>query len=209
MAARCNLILSRALLTLALLGGSALSAQSIDWQRIVNLHGPQQLAAEHLTGGQRHDLEQAIVASNTVWDDCEDDTDWPHQIVVHRVNIGPGHFTLAEAGVGCARGGQGANGAMWLLRWDGSKPVLVGDLDGWFDVVLPQTAHGLHDVAVGWHNSAYEYGLALYRFNGTRYRLVDGTTIRCGDERCAPASTAGKPQEAGAVATPTKESAQP
>ena len=175
------------------------------------MQGPQKLAAEQLSAPQRRDLERAIVASNTVWDDCEDDNDWPHQIQVHRVELGSGHYTLAEAGVGCARGGQGANGAMWLLRWDAGKPVVIGDLDGWFDGVLPQTTNGLHDVTAGWHNSADEYGLTLFRFNGKRYRLVDGTTVHCSGDtsHCVAVAGTGKPQAAGAVATPTKESAHP
>ncbi|WP_419805655.1 hypothetical protein [Terriglobus sp.] len=180
---------------LALLGGLTLSAQSINWQSIVNMPHPQHLAEEHLTAGQRHDVEQAILASNTVWDDCEGDNDWPHKIEVHRINLGEGHFTLAEAGPGCARSGQGANGAMWLLRWDAGKPVMIGDLDGWFDTVLPQAASGLHDIAVGWHDSADEFGLTLYRFNGKRYRLVDGTTVHCDDSsgHCVAAASARKP----------------
>ena len=203
----------------AALCGPALSAQAINWQRIVTMPGPPDLPAEQLSASQRRDLEQAIVASNTVWDDCEDDNDWPHAILVHRVNLGPGHYTLAEAGVGCARGGQGSNGAMWLLRWDAGKPVVIGDLDGWLRVVLPEISNGLHDVAVGWHMSAFEYGLTLYRFNGKKYRLVDGTDVHCdeGTGHCAAspgsgkpaAAGASKPQAAGAVATPTKESAHP
>ncbi len=188
---------------LTALGGTSMRAQSVDWQRIVAMRGPQQLAAEPLSAAQRKALEEAIVASNTVWDDCEGDNDWPHAIVVHRVNLGTGHYTLAEAGPGCARGGQGSNGAMWLLRWDAGKPVVIGDLDGWFDVILPQVSGGLHDVAVGWHNSASEYGLSLYRFNGTRYRLVDGTTVRCDDAgsgQCtAVAGTGPKPQDRGSA----------
>lgn len=179
------MILKHLFATALLANACALPAQTgrpIDWQRIVNRQGPQKLPTEHLTPAQRRDLEAAIVASNTVWDDCEDDNTWPAKIEVHRINVGPGHFTLAEAGPGCARSGQGANGAMWILRWDAGKPVVMGDLDGWFDVVLPEAPHGLHDIAAGWHNSAEEYGLTLYRFNGKRYRLVDGTTVHCSED---------------------------
>lgn len=190
--------LFRAALAGVMLCGPAMSAQSarsIDWQRIVDVPKAGKLPPEQLTPAQRRALEQAIVASNTVWDDCEDDNDWPHAIVAHRVNLGPGHFTLAEAGQGCARGGQGANGAMWLLRWDGATPVMLGDLDGWLDAVLPESSAGLHDVAVGWHSSADEYGLTLYRFNGKKYRLVDGTDVHCAidTERCIASPSGPKP----------------
>ena len=170
----------------ALLFGSTLAAQSLDWQRIVNLPHPPHLAEERFTPAQRQLMEQVVVDSDTVWDDCQGDTEWPHKMVAHRINLGPGHYTLAESGAGCARGGQGANGAMWLLRWDAGRPVMLGEVDGWMDAVLPQESHGLHDVAIGWHNSAEEYGLALYRFNGTRYRVVDSTNMHCdgGSERC-------------------------
>lgn len=210
---RLPVVLTRAIFAFTFLGAVSIAAQptrSIDWQRIADMQ-PQQLPAEQLTAAQRHDLEQVIVASNTVWDDCEDDNDWPHGITVHRVNLGPGHFTLAEAGPGCARSGQGANGAMWLLRWDAGKPVFLGDLDGGFRAALPQVSNGLHDVAVVWHNSAFEYGLTVYRFNGKGYHLVDGTTVHCNDNtgRCVAAPTGAQLHGPGAVATPTKESAHP
>jgi hypothetical protein len=168
-------------LAASLLVGQAMSAQAIDWQRIVNL-SPQTLSPEKLSATERHDVEAAIVASNTVWDDCEDDNEWPSKLEVHRVNLGAGHYSLVEAGPGCARSGQGANGAMWIVRWDGSKPVVLSDLDGSFRAALPQVSHGLHDVAVVWHNSAFDYGLTLYRYNGTKYRLVDGTDVHCDED---------------------------
>jgi len=32
--------------------------------------------------------------------------------------------------------------------------------------------NGLHDIVLGQHGSATEQGLTLFRFNGTRYRMI-------------------------------------
>ena len=57
---------------------------------------------------------------------------------------------LAQSGVGCARGGQGANGAMWVVELGGGKPVLLASpkdgFDGWLYAVQPAQSHGYKDV---------------------------------------------------------------
>jgi hypothetical protein len=45
----------------------------------------------------------------------------------------PGRFFLVQAGHGCARGGQGSNGAMWLIRFDQGTPVLLAGPEQEFD----------------------------------------------------------------------------
>ena len=92
---------------------------------------------------------------------------------------------LAESGMGCARGGQGANGAMWIVELGGGKPVLLASpkegFDGWLYAVLPTASHGYNDVVLGWHWSAYETGLRYFRFDGRSYRCIG--SARMSDDR--------------------------
>ncbi len=92
---------------------------------------------------------------------------------------------LVEAGEGCARGGQGSNGAMWLIRFDGGKPTLLAspedDFGGWLYSVQPTQSHGYRDVVLGWHMSAREAPLCYFRYDGKSYHLI-GTAILRGDE---------------------------
>ena len=87
---------------------------------------------------------------------------------------------LAEAPAGCARGGQGSNGAMWVIRFEGATPALLAtpdDFSGWLFAVLPTLSHGYPDIVLGWHMSAAESGLNYMRFNGKIYRSIGGASL--------------------------------
>jgi hypothetical protein len=83
---------------------------------------------------------------------------------------------LAEAGMGCARGGQGANGAMWIVALDEPEPVLLAAPDngfeGWLYSVRPSRSYGYRDVVLGWHWSAFETGLKYFQFDGKSYQCI-------------------------------------
>ena len=87
---------------------------------------------------------------------------------------------LVEAGEGCARGSQGSNGAMWVLRLEGDKVSFLATprqkFEGWPYSIQPTTSHGLRDLVVGWHMGGGEAGLSYFRFDGASYRLV-GTAV--------------------------------
>jgi len=100
---------------------------------------------------------------------------------------------LVEAGEGCARGGQGSNGAMWLVRFDGGKPVLLaspeGDFGGYFRSIQETTSHGYKDIVLGWHMSASQTDLTYFRFDGQFYRLIARASVEFDDNgvgRIAP-----------------------
>lgn len=90
---------------------------------------------------------------------------------------------LAEAGSGCARGGQGANGAMWLIRFegpDGATPILLAtpkEFSGWLYSVQPAMSHGYPDIVLGWHMSAAEAALSYFRFDGKSYHLLSTASL--------------------------------
>jgi len=93
---------------------------------------------------------------------------------------GEQNLALAEAPAGCARGGQGANGALWVIRFDGDKPTLLAapkDFNGWLYSVRPTLSHGDPDIVVGWHMSAFEAGLRFFRFDGKSYRSIGAATL--------------------------------
>jgi hypothetical protein len=91
---------------------------------------------------------------------------------------------IAEAPAGCARGAQGANGAMWIIRFDGDKPILLAtpeEFSGWLFSVRSTYSHGYPDVVLGWHMSATEANLKYFRFDGKSYRSISTATLKTDD----------------------------
>jgi hypothetical protein len=88
---------------------------------------------------------------------------------------------LVEAGPGCARGGQGANGSMWLVRFDGSTPKLIASpqegFAGYVYSIEPTTSQGYRDIILGWHMSAFEAALSYFRFDGRSYHSISDATL--------------------------------
>ena len=93
---------------------------------------------------------------------------------------------LVEAGPGCLRGGQGSNGAMWIVELKrGRVTVLASPAGGFVGYVYSvpiTTGKGYRDIVVGWHLSASEAGLAYFRFDGTQYRKLSQATARWNDD---------------------------
>ncbi len=91
---------------------------------------------------------------------------------------------LVEAGIGCGRSGQGANGAMWLIRFDGPHPTLLATpeqhFEGFVYSVPYTTNNGYRDIVLGWHMGAGEMPLSYFRYNGKSYRLIGTATVRPG-----------------------------
>jgi hypothetical protein len=87
---------------------------------------------------------------------------------------------LAQAGAGCARGGQGANGAMWLIRLEGDVPFLIaspkGGFNGWLYAIQPSASFGYRDIVLGWHMGADQAVLNYFRFNGRSYVAIGNAT---------------------------------
>jgi hypothetical protein len=95
---------------------------------------------------------------------------------------------LVQAGAGCARGGQGANGAMWLIRLDGDVPVILaspeGDFNGWLYSIQPSVSHGYHDLVLGWHMGAGSASLTFFQFDGKSYNSVSRAANLCDEKGC-------------------------
>ena len=119
--------------------------------------------------------------------------EWLKHLRYRAVPISPsGRMLLAEAGPGCARGGQGSNGTMWLIRFAGPAPILLAGLEQGFDGYLysvePDKSKQFRDVILGWHMSGSEAGLSYFRFDGTLYRRIARATLHY-DEHGDPTIT--------------------
>ncbi len=92
---------------------------------------------------------------------------------------------LVQAGAGCARGGQGSNGAMWLVRFLGDTPLPMATpkdgFNGWLFSIQPSTSHGFRDIILGWHMGAREGGLNYLRFDGKSYQPIGSASYTVDD----------------------------
>ena len=119
-----------------------------------------------------------------VWE-CETDDkkgEWLDGLIFEDISLSPEHrILLVEAGAGCARGGQGSNGAMWLVQLDGPNPAVLASPDhgfnGWVFSVQSSASHGYKDLVLGWHMGASEAGLNYLRFNGKWYEPIGSATL--------------------------------
>jgi len=103
------------------------------------------------------------------------------------IPLAPGKTVfLVEAGRGCARGGQGANGAMWIIQFNGATPVLLASPDnefqGWLYSIPPTTSHGYKDIVLGWHMGAGEADHTYFRFDGKSYAAISHGTAIAGED---------------------------
>jgi len=110
--------------------------------------------------------------------------DWTEKVTFGELPISTtGHIILVQAGPGCARGGQGANGAMWIVQFKGGKLSFLAtpqhEFFGWLYSVQPTTSHGLRDLVLGWHMHAGRDGFTLsyFRFDGALYRRIGAAHI--------------------------------
>ena len=107
-------------------------------------------------------------------------------LTFQNIPLSPGHeVLLVQAGAGCARGGQGSNGAMWLVSFEGNTPSLIaspkGGFSGWLFAIEPTISHGYHDIVLGWHMGATEGTLNYLRFDGKSYQGVGSASYTVHD----------------------------
>ena len=119
----------------------------------------------------------------------DEEPNWVEKVLFRELPISETEKALlVEAGAGCARGGQGANGAMWVVRFAGDKISFLATpqqkFEGWLYSVQPTTSHGLRDLVLGWHVGGEEAGLSYFRFDGTSYHSV-AAAVLVFDENCA------------------------
>ena len=111
----------------------------------------------------------------------DDDPGWTENLKFEELPVSVKEkIVLVEAGPGCARGGQGSNGAMWIISLQGDKFSFLAtpqqQFNGWVYSIQPTTSHGFRDLVLGWHMSAAESDLSYLRFNGTSYQRISAAT---------------------------------
>ena len=99
------------------------------WSHVSPQAGPQPLQPASLSDAQLKSFAHLLRQQKPeeIWE-CEaaDMDDLIKGLRFYSIPITPRqNVVLAEAPTGCARGGQGANGAMWVIRFDGNTPALL------------------------------------------------------------------------------------
>jgi hypothetical protein len=149
-----------------------------------NVGAPTQLKEYVPNKGQRVRVRKALVARVRLdnWPCAEgSDSQWTENLKFEELPVSATErVVLVEAGAGCAQGGQGSNGAMWVIRLHGRKLSFLAtpqqQFNGWLYSIQPVTSHGFRDLVVGWHVSAAETGLSYFRFDGTSYQRISTAT---------------------------------
>jgi hypothetical protein len=164
------------------------SAQADLWSHVDLKLGRQQLQPAFLSGAQVNAFAKLLRKQKPedIWD-CQS-ADLDHLIEGLQFEsipaATPQKLVLAEAPAGCARGGQGANGAMWVVRFDGDIPFLLAspkEFSGWLFSVQPTSSSGYPDIILGWHMSAREADLSYFRFEGKSYRQIGKAKLQTDD----------------------------
>jgi hypothetical protein len=163
---------------------SSLPAQTTLWSQVSTTYNPPKAPQFNLTRAETQSIRSLLrsPAQRDIWD-CGDDSDWVNNISFSSISLATGHKTiLVEAGPGCARGGQGSNGAMWIVEFHGSKPTLLArpgqNFNGWIYSVQHTSHSDYNDIVLGWHMSAFEAGLAYFRFDGHSYKSIANATLK-------------------------------
>ena len=159
-------------------------AQSKLWAKVGSKFGV------HLPPAELPQSERRLIASIIVADAKSDYQPWGQDCTVddllndskwEMIPVSPSHRDLLLQAGWCARGAQGANGAMWIIRLDRGTPVVLASpihlFSGWIYSIQPSISFGYRDVVLGWHMSAAESNLKYFRFDGKRYRCIGNATL--------------------------------
>jgi hypothetical protein len=175
-----------AILLTLLLTAPTLTAQASPWSRVSPSYNPPKTPRAHLTQAELAAIRNVLrsPAQRDIWE-CGDDPnpDWINGIMIDVISLAPGHKTfLIQAGPGCARGGQGSNGAMWIVELHGSSASVLAspkhDFGGWLFSVQPNPHNVYSDIVLGWHMSAFESDLTYFRFNGHSYNRIGSAILK-------------------------------
>ena len=159
------------------------------WSHVSPQAGPQPLQPASLSDAQLKSFAHLLRQQKPeeIWE-CEaaDMDDLIKGLRFYSIPITPQqNVVLAEAPAGCAHGGQGANGAMWVIRFDGNTPALLAtpkEFSGWLFCVGPSSSHGYPDIVLGWHMSAAEANLSYFRFDGKSYHSIGTAKLQTDDQ---------------------------
>ena len=169
-----------------------MSAQSDLWEHsrhAGSFQVPPKDSSVTLPQSQRQSIARMLRARSDVWGCAADDPkgEWLKTLKYTIIPVSPtAKVFLVEAGPGCARGGQGTNGAMWVIRFDGREPIPLSgpedEFQGFLYSIEPTARKGYRDIILGWHMSAMELELAYFRFDGKSYHRISSATLFSDDD---------------------------
>jgi hypothetical protein len=159
-------------------------AQTDLWKKVGHYDPMQHLKIYVASPAELVRVKKALVARVRLdnWPCAEeDDTEWTGNLKFEELPVSVTQkIVLVEAGTGCARGGQGSNGAMGVIRFQGDKFSFLAtpeqQFNGWLYSIQQTTSHGFRDVVLGWHMGGGETGLSYFRFDGTCYQRIGAAT---------------------------------
>ena len=168
----------------------SVSAQAKLWEHVLNLDRSKVMGQiEAVTPSKSQLLSIATLIKSHKTGICIDDPagEWLKNLRYEKIRLSQSaNVILVEAGPGCARGGQGSNGAMWLIRFDGNVPVLIASpeekFSGFVYSIEPSVSKRYRDIIVGWHMSAFETHLTYFQFDGKVYRSISSATLRTDEQ---------------------------
>jgi hypothetical protein len=158
-------------------------AQTEIWEKVGD-YRPLNLKTYAASPAELVRVKKAIAGRAEVdkWNCAEEEgTEWTENLKFEELPVSvTNKIVLVEAGVGCARGGQGSNGAMWVIRFRSDKFSFLAtpeqQFSGWLYSIQPTTSHGFRDLVLGWHMSAFETNLSYFRFDGACYQRIGAAT---------------------------------
>jgi hypothetical protein len=154
------------------------------WKKVGHYDPMQRLKIYAASPAQLVRVKKALVARVRLDTPCaeeDEDLQWTENLKFEELPVSAGEkIVLIEAGTGCARGAQGSNGAMWVIRFQGKKFSFLAtpeqQFSGWLYSIQQTTSHGFRDVVLGWHMGGGETGLSYFRFDGTCYQRIGAAT---------------------------------
>jgi hypothetical protein len=169
---------------LAVLCGRVAAAQSPrdDWKQLrssfdLKAHLTHSLTDAPLTRRERARIYE-VIDNKAIHDSFTDEQRVEEQQTVMSARVGS--IVLAEDGSQqvLVQGpasfcGASGNCSIWIFTRHRGKLQLVLEGGGSVLIVRKTSRHGFHDVVTGWHMSAEEEALSVYRWNGTKYKQVD------------------------------------
>jgi hypothetical protein len=173
-----------------ILSAPFLSAQGSLWAHVKPRNNEAFLSPVTLTAPQRDAISRVFKTTGQLhaWG-CGDVEGGGEELLdtlrAEEILLSPKHeVLLVETGAGCARGAI-ANVAMWLIRFDQGRPVLLAtpkdDFSGYLYSIQPESHFGYRDIVLAWHLGIRETDLSYFRFNGKVYECI-GTASAIVDE---------------------------
>jgi hypothetical protein len=165
----------RSALILVLIGSlGTFPGQTDLWKKVGHYDPVQPLKIYAASPAELVRIKKALAArvGPDNWPCAEEDEDlqWTENLKFEELPVSAREkIVLIEAGTGCARGAQGSNGAMWVIRFQGDKFSFLAtpeqQFNGWLYSIQQTTSHGFRDVVLGWHMGAFETNLSYFRFD--------------------------------------------